>query len=79
MGLQAGGQPLQHVVPPAHDVPLEELTRKLRAVWASVGASQDPTALKQVRRAAPWQGLACLPAPYAHDCDPTCFEGSECL
>ena len=40
---------LHRVVPPVHDVPLEELTRKLRTVWASCGGTQDPAAMKQVR------------------------------
>ena len=43
-----GGRALQRVVPPVHDVPLEELTRKLRAVWASCGGTPDLGAVKQV-------------------------------
>lgn len=35
---------------PVHDVPLEELTGKLRAVWACCGGTQDPAAVKQVLR-----------------------------
>ncbi len=44
-----GEKALQRVVPPVHDVPLEELARKLRAVWASCGGTQDPATVKQVR------------------------------
>ncbi len=44
-----GGRALQRAVPAVHDVPLEELTRKLRAVWASCGVTQDPATMKQVQ------------------------------
>ena len=44
-----GAKALQHRVPPVHDVPLEELTRKLRSVWAACGGDHDLAALKQVR------------------------------
>lgn len=44
----AAAKALQRVVLPMHDVPLEELARKLRSVWAACGGDQDATALKQV-------------------------------
>ena len=43
-----GGKTLQQAVLPVHDVPLEELTRKLRTAWASCGGTPDPAAVKQV-------------------------------
>ncbi|CAL5225149.1 g7929 [Coccomyxa viridis] len=58
-GLQeaTGGRVLQRAVPAVHDVPLEELTRKLRAVWASCGVTQDPATMKQMQ---PLEVLALL-------------------
>ena len=44
-----GAKALQHMVAPVHDVPLEELTQKLRSVWAACGGDHDLAALKQVR------------------------------
>ena len=43
-----GGKARQRAVLPVHDVPLAELTGKLRAVWACCGGAQDLAAVKQV-------------------------------
>lgn len=68
----AGGRALQLEVPAVHDVPLEELTQKLRAAWASFCESQDPASVKQARTFTAWQYTACFP----HSMSPCLHAGS---